>query len=299
MQAINVFENGIGYLGACLSCYLDNCAYFMLYAFALLFILIKGDKREKELFLPGAFVLLVTVYNPVAPIILDKFFDVNNEYYRLFWITPVVVLVPYVAVRIIALIKEKSSNAAVLCAFLFVIVGLMGGNLLFTQEIKIRENGYKVPDELIEIDSIIHEDAKTLYPKAFFEYDYNMEIRQYDPKMLLCVDREDYLYAVQYSYTDEMLADENNPQYKILAPLVRNQVVETSDFLAALEATGTEYIVVSAAHPLVPYLRNAGLTEVAKTDTHTIYRYEIQESSEYEYVDYSQAEHKFSFRRLK
>lgn len=299
MQAINVFEKGIGYLGACLSCYLENCAYFVLYACALLYLLIKGDKREKELFLPGAFVLFVTVYNPVVPILLDKFFDVNNEYYRLFWITPVVILVPYVAVKIITDIREKSHKAAVLCGAAFVLVGLAGGNLLFTQGMSLRENGYKVPSELIEIDRIIHEDCETAYPKAFFEYDYNMEIRQYDPKMLLCVDREDYLYAVQYSYTDEMLSDENNPQYRILAPLVRNQVVQINDFLDALEATKTEYVVVSSAHPLIPYLRNSNLIKVAETDTHTIFKYELKEPTEYEYVDYSEAEHKFSFRKLK
>ena len=101
MQGVNVFENGIGYLTKCLGLYNSGTGYFVMYLFAILFILIKGERREREIFLPGAAVLLLTVFNPVVPVILDRIFDVSSEYYRLFWIAPVVILVPYTATIII------------------------------------------------------------------------------------------------------------------------------------------------------------------------------------------------------
>ena len=101
MQGVNVFENGTGYLFKCLSEYTSGTGFFVMYLIALAFILIKGTKRDRELFLLQAAVLFVTVYNPAVPLILDRIFDVNSEYYRFFWIAPVVILVPYAATKLI------------------------------------------------------------------------------------------------------------------------------------------------------------------------------------------------------
>ena len=232
MQGVNVFENGIGYLTKCLGLYNSGTGYFVMYLFAVLFILIKGERREREIFLPGAAVLLLTVFNPVVPVILDRIFDVSSEYYRLFWIAPVVILVPYTATIII---YDRKGSGRYVAGVLTVALLILGGNYVYAKGFDIAENIYKIPDELIAVSEMIHEDSQEEYSKAFFEYEYNMEIRQYDPKMLLTVDREDYLYAMNYSYTDEMLANEDRPVDRILALLVRNQNISEEDFTLALE----------------------------------------------------------------
>ena len=125
MTVLNVTEQGIHYLRACLDLYCENCAFPVLFFVALLFLCVKGSKEEKRLFLPGAIVLLLTVYNPLMPVLLMRFFDVNSEYYRFFWITPVVILVPYVAIRVILMQKSKPMMAAmtVLLIVLFILSG--------------------------------------------------------------------------------------------------------------------------------------------------------------------------------
>lgn len=296
-MGVNVFENGIGYLTKCLSLYNSGTGYFVMYLFAVLYILIKGERREKEIFLPGTAVLLVTVFNPVVPLILDKIFDVNNEYYRLFWIAPVVIIVPYVITVIVC--EMPKGRARSLVAFLLALALLFGGNYVYAKGFDLAENIYKIPDELIEISEMIHEDSPNEYSKAYFEYEYNMEIRQYDPKMLLTVDREDYLYAMNYSYTDEMISDEERPVNRILALLVRNQRVEEEAFVDSLEKTGTEYIVLTAGHPQIPFIRRAGLYEIGRIGTKIIFKYDLSDPSVFELVDYSNVEHRFSYRRLK
>ena len=297
MQGVNVFENGIGYLLKTLGMYTSGTGFFAMYLIAVLFVLIKGQKRDKELFLPMAVMLLVTVYNPLTAVILDRIFDVSSEYYRLFWIAPVIILVPYVATLIMT--REKKGRENIVACVLVSVMFIVGGNYVYAGGYDAAENIYKIPDELIKISQIIHEDSDTEYVKAFFEYEYNMEIRQYDPKMLLCVDREDYIYAVNYSYTEEMLEDEGNPQNRLLALLVRNQNVSSEDLTDALDATNTEYVVLSKGHPQAVAVKRAGLYGLAETDTHVIYKYDLKEPYEYELVDYSDAEHRFSYRRLK
>ena len=297
MQGVNVFENGIGYLVKCLSLYNSGTGFFVMYLFAVLFILVKGNHRDREIFLPSTAVLLVTVFNPLVPLVLDKIFDVNSEYYRLFWVAPIVILVPYVITVIVFDLPKGSGRGVVLT--LAILAVIFGGNFVYAKGFTAARNIYKIPDELIEISGIIHEDSQSEYVRAFFEYEYNMEIRQYDPKMLLTVDREDYLYAMNYSYTDEMLADENKPVNRILALLVRNQKVKKDAFIDALESTDTEYLVLTAGHPQIPFVKGAGLSEIGRVGTHIIFKYELDDPAGFELVDYSKAEHRFSYRRLK
>ncbi len=297
MQGVNVFENGIGFLMKCLGLYTSGTGFFVLYLLSVIIIVLCGSKRERDLFVPQAVLLLITVFNPLFPIILDRIFDVNSEYYRFFWIVPAIILVPYMGAKIIgASVPHKTRPVAVL---LVAAMFILGGNFVYASDARIAGNIYKIDDELIQIADMIHADSDSTYTRAFFEYEYNMEIRQYDPKMLLCIDREDYLYAVNYSFTDEMLHDESKPQYRLLAPLVRNQNVNKDDFCLALEQTGTRYLVLMKDHPQERFIKDAGLYEIGQSAGHVIYRYDLNEPADYELVDYTDAPHRFSFRRLK
>ena len=285
MTALNVTEQGLHYLRLCLDLYAGNCAYPVLYLAALIFLCIRGSREEQRIFLPASLFLLLTVYNPVTPVLLMRFFDVNSEYYRFFWIAPMIVLIPYAAVRIIGLAKERSVRVAVM--ILLVAVFVFSGNFLYANGYRRAENVYKMPEELMEVSALIHADADEEYPKAFLEYEYNMQMRQYDPKILLTVDREDYLYATSMNYTDEMLQDDEHPQYRILGALIKYQKVDEDAFLAALEQTHTEYVVLSKANPMLAYLKHAGLTQIADTQERAIYRYDLKEPYTFELVDYS------------
>ncbi|MCR5222916.1 MAG: hypothetical protein K6D90_08655 [Lachnospiraceae bacterium] len=285
MTALNVTEQGLRYLMLCLELYMGSTAFLLLYLFALAFLCVKGSREERRIFLPVSIFLLLTVYNPVAPVLLMRFFDVNSEYYRFFWITPVVILVPYAAVRAFGLPKEAGKKAVVLA--MLVLLFILSGNFLYEGGYKRAENVYKMPPELMEVSALIHADADEEYPKAFLEYEYNMQMRQYDPKILLTIDREEYLYATSMNYTEEMIHDSEHPQYRILAALIKYQGVETDEFLSALEQTHTEYVVLSKANPMTAFLKEAGLKEVAQTAERSIYKYDLKEPYVFELVDYT------------
>ena len=285
MTIYSVAERGLDYLRLCLDLYSENCAFLMLYFVALIFVCVKGSDTEKRIFVPQGLVLLLTVYNPVCPVILMRFFDVNGEYYRFFWIAPVIILVPYAAVKLIMMLDTRSARIALSAVIAAVMV--ISGNFLYGSGYVKAENIYKMPEELIEVSEIIHSDSKVEYPKAFLEYEYNMQMRQYDPKILLTVDREDYLYATSMDYTEEMLADETHPQYKLLAALIKYQDVGIEDIVSALEATHTEYIVLSKANPTTKLLESAGLNVIGETGNRVVYKYNLQEEYEFTLVDYS------------
>lgn len=297
MQSINIYEKGISYLSAVMSVYMENCAYFLIYLAGLIYILIKGDKRDKEIFLPSGILMFLTIYNPVVPLLLNNFFDVNSEYYRLFWIAPVAILCGYIAAKIICGAKCTGENVTIIV--LVCLIALTAGNFVYAGGYNQIENIYQMPDELIEISKMIHNDSDAEYPKAFLEYEYNMQMRQYDAKMQLTIDREDYLRAVRESFPQDMIEDDEHPQYRILAALLRGQYVDPESFENALEETKTEYIVISKGNDQTELFENIDINLIGETDNHEVYKYNIKEPYEFELIDYSDVEHKFSFRRLK
>lgn len=297
MQSINIYEKGISYLSAVMSVYMDSCAYFLIYLAGLIYILIKGDEKEKEIFLPSGVVMFITIYNPIVPLLLNNFFDVNSEYYRLFWIAPVIVLCGYIVAKVTGDIKcthEKITILVLIC-----LIALTAGNFVYANGYNKIDNIYQMPNELIEISELIHADSPAEYPKAFLEYEYNMQMRQYDARMQLAIDREDYLRAVRESFPQDMIEDDEHPQYRMLAALVRGQYVDPEGFENALEATKTEYIVISKGNDQTELFENIDIKLIGETDNHEIYKYNIKEPYIYELIDYSNVEHKFSFRRLK
>lgn len=289
MQNLFIKELTFKYLSECLSRYNGGTGYLLLFFCLVLFICIKGNESEKKIFIPLSAIMFVTVFNPIFPVILTKFTDVSNEYYRFFWIAPVVVLVPYVMTKIILNFVENGfKNTNKIEIVIMIAILLFSSSNLFFKEFKVAENVYKIPNELIEITEIIHNDSSDEYPKAFFEYEYNMMVRQYDPKMLLTIDREDYIYAASNDYTSNMIYDMEHPQYRLLAFLFRYQPIESLVFLDGLDMTNTEYIVLTTGSINIDKLLRMGLIKVAETKTHTILKYDLKDKQHFELVDYSE-----------
>lgn len=291
MQTLSVAENGISYLALCLSYYSEGCAYFVLYAMALMYIWIRGSIEEKKVFIPGAGMLCITVFNPIFPLVLDKLFDVNKEYYRFFWIAPVVILVSYVLAKISGNLRGVASAV---CVLLFTTIIIFSGNYLYKNGYIAVQNIYKMPTEIPEIAEMIHNDSEgrfdgDYYPRAAFEYDYEMCLRQYDASIMLVADREAYLNAVMGNLDQKTIMEDENYFNRVLAVVALNNQIAPSEFKKGLEKTATEYVCVSTINePLCNYLEDScKLKLVGQTANHSLYYYELKESEGFRLPDYS------------
>lgn len=284
MQTLSISEYGFQYMQKCLEYYTENCACFLFYVMALIYIAVKGSRREKQIFLPGALLLLLSVFNPVFPVVINSLFDVNKEYYRLFWIPPVVLLTAWFAAKIIGTVRgvKKWFTAAALLAIVCI-----SGSFVYKDGYIRAQNIYKMPTEIPEISQMIHEDSDVEYPRVMFEYDYQMLIRQYDAKILLPVDREGYINAVTGNLTMEEINAEENFYNRLLAVVALNIKIDKEEFLRGLDETNTEYVVVSTANNMNEYLVDAGLTLTGQTANHSVYHYDLKDPVLFELPDYS------------
>ena len=287
MQTLNIKEAGFTYIFKCAGYYSEGCIYLVLYVFALLFICIKGDKRDRKIFLPPSLMMLFTVFNPVFPVILNSIFDVNKEYYRFFWMLPLMSLVSFASVKIIFDLQKKPSRK-IISAILIICILVSGGTFVYDGGYIKAENIYKMPGELPAVTQIIHRQSDVKYPRAMFEYDYNMQVRQYDASILLPCDREAYLNAVSGGLDyPEIIADENYYN-RLLAVVALNMRLDRDTFLEGMEQTDTEFIVLTNGSDMISYLTDMGLKVVGKTVNHTVLHYDLKDRKEFELADYSE-----------
>ena len=373
MQDLNIAEAGFSYIFKCIRAYYEGNIYFILYIAALAFLSLAGsgyvkkrlspgngnttdgitprtsDRKMREIFFPQFIMMALTVYNPVFPVILNSFFDVNKEYYRFLWMSPVIICIAaaavvaacdytsgvqndtgktrynvfdYIAAREKkeagetaalddsgaavevrsenSLHNTKSKTRTVLAIMYFVCLLIAGGSFLYKEGYILSPNRYHMPTEIPEVSRIIHEDAdkragviddsgkQSVYPRAMFEYDYQMQIRQYDAGILLTCDREEYLTAFSGEITTDVDEGYRNYPERLLAVVALGLEIKQSRFLSALEHTGTEYLVVTSGSNIRDYLEDAGLTVVGETANHTVFHYEPDEPQEFELPDYSE-----------
>ena len=331
MQNLNIAEAGFGYIFKCIGTYYEGNIYFLLYLISMAFLCLFGEqaggvdgsgrgirlkydagRRMRELFLPQFILMVLTVYNPVFPVALNSFFDVNKEYYRFLWMSPVIICIAAAgAVFVteyadIAYKKEAVSGTdggeglrgrsfarKAVAAVFIVCLMISGGSYLYKDGYIVSPTIYHMPTEIPEISEIIHADADEEYPKAVFEYDYNMMMRQYDASILLACDREAYLDAMAGRVTYDTAMEEHAYIERLLAVVGLDIKIEEGRFISALEHTRTEYVVVTTSRGMVPYLLDAGLTVVGVTANHTVLHYvpdEPEDESEepFELPDYSE-----------
>ncbi len=286
MQTLTVAETGFLYIFNCIAYYSGSCFYLLIYAAALVWLFLKGSEKEKDLFVFPGIMTLLTVYNPLTPVLIDKVFDINKEYYRFIWITPVVIVLSYCAVKIVSeSFGSRGERTVAIAALALLLMG--SGSFVYSEGYTPTTNNYKMPGEVIQVAEIIRRSSEVEYPRALCDYNLNMEIRQYDASILLTADREKYMNAVAGNITDEMLAAEGSYVNRLLAMVVQERKLPKEVLEEALSATNTEYIVLSKESGIIEYLKRFGFKEVGDTKSRIVLHYEIEDADEFVLADYT------------
>ena len=286
MQNLSIAGEGLGYIFKCIAEYSGQCFYMLLYLAALVFIFLKTDKKYRGIFIYPALITLLTVYNPVVPVLINRFFDVNQEYYRLLWISPVIPAVAFALT--VTVFREDRSRAAKLAYFISAVLLLLGAGKLVYSDGYIRvQNVYKMPQEVIVVSEAIHRDSERSFPKAVCDFGLTMELRQYDATILLTGTREEYLNMINNIEVDDFIAEKQKHPNRILSVILKNEAVPYEEFKESLEETNTEYVVLAEESPVNEYLKKAGLKKVSRAGGRSIWKYESAAITDFEPADYT------------
>ena len=203
--------------------------------------------------------------------------DFENEYYRFIWILPVIPAIAYYGVTFVSAFKKKWLKAAAVLAVLGVLI--VSGNPLnkVVKNFALAENIYKVPNELIEICEILHENMSNPdgRPRVVFDASLNNVARQYDAQFRLTIDRNASIYRAGSTVVGEF--NENSRRYKrqkAILDVIDYQIYDhPKKFRNALGKSKTKFVVVLKNEELQAFLLKNGCEQIAETESYNIFRY--------------------------
>ena len=277
MGGITIEELGMKFVDACMKLYWGPCWYPALFAIGLIATLIWGRKKSSMIFIGCTAVLFLTVYNPVVVKYIIAKLGFDKEYYRFIWLLPVIPGVAYYGVKAVCLFPKRWMKAAAAAVLLGIFV--LFGNPLdrVVNNFAFAENIYKVPDELIQVCGIIHENQNNpeQMARVVFDGTLNNKVRQYDASMRLIISRNSSIYRAGSTVTG--VYDENSDGYKrqkALLDVVDYQLYDDMEaFKKALQETRTEFVVVSKNEELQKVLEENDCERIGETVSYNIFRF--------------------------
>ena len=272
MGNVNLNELGLSFVKTCLQNYWGSICFFGIFV-ACLFSIYIYKKRETVFIILYTILLFLTIYTPILVKMFYSKLGSDVIYYRFFWLLPVSILIAYGCVEIIAIPKDILKKFFV-AIFLCMTIIITGVPLKSVQSaVTLPENLYKVPDSLLEMCDVIHQDSDIKNPRVAAETTLHMYMRQYDPSIILPIDRDVLLH---YNGNRTVWANPDLPSYQeqaaILAVILYGAQEDSSAFINSINNTQTGYLIIQSNATTNDFLINIGCSNLGEYGGYTLYR---------------------------
>ena len=277
-EAIN-FESSWLFVLKCLKEYWAECPFLIYFIIGLIWTGIRKNEKEARVFWYYTITLGLTIYNPLVIHFVVPRFMGAELYYRFFWVLPVTIGVAYYFTGWVAACRKNWLKCLVTAGLLALIVttSSVNGNIVYN--VRLPENIYKVPDQVLYACDIIHRDYDGEGdPKAVFTDEYEIYVRQYDPSIRLTIDRNTRLYYNGYSVVGEVTENTAYKRRKRILDVINSaEEVSVKKFRKAMTKTKTNYLVIPEWYSCHDYLLKAGLEVVDQTAGIVVYRFDSED----------------------
>lgn len=225
--------------------------YLIIFLISLLFLIyLKTYKNNKYFLLYNTCLVLIIILNPIAVKILSKIMG-ENVYWRVFWILPITIVIPFVATLVTVNSKKYLKY---LIGILLIVIFITNGKYIFTSNnFAEAENIYKLPSESIQVCEIIKSDTKVVFPPELTPY-----IRQYDSSIKM-------LFGRSASFEEAKLVYRNFLTDVLNVGLISNTAINFD----------CEFIVYSREKELDGKFSDYGFDKVGETKKYIILKREV------------------------
>lgn len=239
--------------------YIGSGWHYLLFAAALLFLILKRDDKENRKWLVGYTLLFAAVYIcPLTARIIMKYCIGGFVYWRMFWILPTSVIVAYVAVSVCTAGKKKTIQAvcASLLMALIIVTGknpYVGGRAIYQKAVNMQ----KLPADACQISELIAatraegETALAVMPEDLVGY-----VRQYDASIRLLYGRRSKSEKPVRKIRRQMRKEQ--PKIKKLIRRIRQQ--------------GVNYLVFLADEQQDTKIQRNGFEKIGKVGGYSVYK---------------------------
>ena len=263
----------LSYLNEFINKYMDgNIILIFLIVIALLYLLFKGNQKEKGIVAVPAIVIWLTFCNPVFMKIVAGYVTGSAVYWRLFWLLEFPMIVVAAITKVIGNIKTREVYSFISAAGA-VAVAVNGAYIFDERGFVERQNKYKLDSVSVTIADMVLNDAE------MFEDDNNelslllpMEIsygiREYTGEISMIVNRYSQWTFVRNGKTEEW----NRLNERLIQPLYADKKYEIG-FNKELNYFEIDYVVLFS-ESLEEKENVDGLIYVGDCANYSIYRIE-------------------------
>lgn len=272
MQGIYLKELGLKFVTTCLSKYWEGIYFLGFFIVGILWLLFQKGKAKKMMSVYVIF-LVCTAFNPILVKYFLEPFQMDDVYYRFFWLLPVSILLGYFCTLGISYFNQYGMKVLIGAGCVFLI--FMAGKPIkdVPSVFAMPDNLYKVSDDVLEISEYVHQDASEENPRIAVAPEILMTIRQYDASIYLTLDR-DMVLCWQGSPNFQIWTRSRKYQKEkaIMDVLYTGDLSNPEAFHEAIEYTSTEYLVFSKNVDIQSFLQQNGFQFLAETDDYFLYK---------------------------
>ena len=133
----------------------EGWPYFLIYLACCMYILIRGEIKEKILCVYTPLLLLLAVWNPVMAPLIARYLTMAPSYWRVFWLLPMDYAMAYCAVRLIGSRQQALWKSGVFAFSLAVMI--LPGKFMFAKSNSFvrAENKERIADEILYLGNRI------------------------------------------------------------------------------------------------------------------------------------------------
>lgn len=254
VQVFQVYRGGAMFLSVFLACVIYGFCY-------------GSETRRKRLVF--IFILgILFVFNEISLKIIGKLTDVST-YYRFIWAIPILPVIAWAGTKAVTERKKRWEKAAV---FFLLCLFLCSGRSTFLTEgsVRIPENIYNLPNDVIQVCDIIEKDKDKERPVVAFDFECQMSARQYDPLLVWAISRKAYQnYDNIEGY--ENVRKRYRAEKALMNAVNHGNKDEKKRLLRALRKRNVDYIVTLNVYEMDDYLAQIGYELVDHTEARSVY----------------------------
>lgn len=211
------------------------------------------------------------LFNQAVFWLLEKILGSAETYYRFLWMIPVVPVLAYAAVDVIAARKKRYQKLLAAAAAAAAVV-LAGAPYLDAESFSLPTQVRYLNTDAVEVCRLINEDRGTAFPDqetvtVACPIELMMSLRLQEPAFRNAIRREIYLYD-----------GKNPPKSKInkrqwwLLRMVNGKKIPVKTIQKVLKKADVQYVVMTNQYNREQRMKRAGCTLIARMDRYNIYR---------------------------
>lgn len=259
---------GIESVGQVFETYMGPTAYLSLFLVCIVYGFCHGDERGRKRLIFAVILSVLFIFNGLSLRLMGKVTGITT-YYRFIWAVPVLPMIAWVGTKAVMERKKLWEKAAV-CVLLLALFG--GGTSTFLTEgsIRVPENIYNLPGDVIAVCEIIDKHKEKEHPVVAFESESQTRARLYDPTLVWAISRKAYQKHNNAEGYEEV-SKKYRPQKAIIRAVNHGMKDEPERLAEALAKEKVDYIVTFSSFGMDAYLEQVGYGLVDSTGTRSVY----------------------------